>query len=99
MSETNKSEWIRDYMEDNPDAKPKEVAQAATEAGLEVSPQYVSTIMSNHRRKTGGDPIYQQAILTEDRLEVGAKLVEACEGDFGEAHGILKFLENLRGKL
>ena len=50
---TNKSKAIRDYKIENPDAKPKEIADFLANQGHDVSPQYVSTILSNERRKTG----------------------------------------------
>ena len=49
----NKSKAIRDYKIENPDAKPKEIAEYLETLGHDVSPQYVSTILSNERRKTG----------------------------------------------
>ena len=49
----NKSKAIRDYKIANPDAKPREIADYLASQGYDVSPQYVSTILSNERRKTG----------------------------------------------
>jgi hypothetical protein len=50
---TNLSAEIRKYVAANPKAKPKAVAEALTAAGIKVTPVYVSTIVSNDRRKSG----------------------------------------------
>ena len=50
---TNLSAEIRKYAEANPKAKPKAVAEGLAAAGVKVTPIYVSTILSNMRRKSG----------------------------------------------
>jgi hypothetical protein len=51
----NKSQLIRDYMAANPEAGPQAVSAAMKEKhGLDVTPQFVSTIKSNDKRKGGG---------------------------------------------
>jgi len=52
-SGSNKSAAIRDYKAANPTAAPKEIAEALTKTGLPVSPQFVSTVLSN-AKKNGG---------------------------------------------
>ena len=49
----NLSEKIRKYVEANPNAKPKAVVEGLASAGIKVTPFYVSTILSNDRRKSG----------------------------------------------
>ena len=49
----NKSLEIRNYKAANPDAAPKEIAEALTKTGLSVSAQFVSTVLSN-AKKNGG---------------------------------------------
>lgn len=49
----NKSLEIRNYKAANPSASPKEVAEALTKTGLSVSPQFVSTVLSNAKKKGG----------------------------------------------
>ncbi|WP_254508159.1 hypothetical protein [Anatilimnocola floriformis] len=49
----NKSSSIRDYKAANPDASPKEIAEALGKTGLDVSPQFVSTVLSNAKKKGG----------------------------------------------
>jgi hypothetical protein len=49
----NKSLEIRNYKEANPTASPKEIAEAIGKSGLEVSAQFVSTVLSNAKRKGG----------------------------------------------
>lgn len=54
-SGVNKSQAIRDYYADNPDAKPIEVANAMKAQGIDVNAQFVSTVKSNAKKskKTG----------------------------------------------
>lgn len=47
-----KSQAIRDYYDSNPKAKPKEVAEELGKQGVDVSPQFVSTIRSVSKKKT-----------------------------------------------
>jgi hypothetical protein len=54
-SGANKSQTIRDYKAANPNASPKEIVEALGKTGLAVSPQFVSTILSNAKKK-GGKP-------------------------------------------
>ena len=49
----NKSQLIREYKAANPAAAPKEVAEALTKTGLPVSAQFVSTVLSNAKKKGG----------------------------------------------
>lgn len=46
----NKSAAIRQYLDSNPEAKPREIVDALKAQGLEVTPAFVSTIKS----KSGG---------------------------------------------
>jgi len=50
---TNLSAEIRKYVEANPGSKPKEISAGLASAGVKVTPTYVSTILSNERRKSG----------------------------------------------
>lgn len=52
-SGSNKSAAIRDYKAANPSASPKEVAEALEKSGLSVSAQFVSTVLSNAKKKGG----------------------------------------------
>ncbi|WP_164101753.1 hypothetical protein [Candidatus Laterigemmans baculatus] len=47
----NKSAAIRQYLDSNPEAKPREIVDALKEQGLEVTPAFVSTIKS---KSSGG---------------------------------------------
>jgi hypothetical protein len=50
----SKSQAVRDYLAQHPNAKPKEIAPAVkAEHGLEVSPQMISMIKSKSRRRGG----------------------------------------------
>ena len=50
---TNLSEEIRNYVKANSNAKPKAISEGLASAGVKVTPTYVSTILSNERRKSG----------------------------------------------
>ena len=52
-SGTNLSAEIRRYVEGNPNAKPKAISEGLAAQGVKVTPTYVSTILSNARRKSG----------------------------------------------
>ncbi len=47
----NKSQSIRDYSKENPALKPKQIAEDLGKQGVEVSPGFVSTILSTSKRK------------------------------------------------
>ncbi len=47
----NKSEAVRDYYAQHPDAKPKAVSEALAERGIKVSPASVSTIKFQASKK------------------------------------------------
>src|SRR5439155_1645490 len=49
----NLSAEIRKYVASNPNAKPKAVSEGLAANGVKVTPTYVSTILSNERRKSG----------------------------------------------
>ena len=49
----NLSEEIRKYVEANPNDKPKAISEGLAGKGVKVTPVYVSTILSNERRKSG----------------------------------------------
>ena len=49
----NRSAAIRAYKDKNPDAKPKAISEGLSKEGVKVSPGYVSTVLSNERRKCG----------------------------------------------
>ena len=44
---------IRAYKDKNPDARPKAISEALAKEGMKVSAGYVSTVLSNERRKSG----------------------------------------------
>src|SRR5262245_48234173 len=55
----NKSEAIRNYKKDHAGAGPKEIAAALNGEGVKVNAQFVSTVLSNAKRKgrrKGGRP-------------------------------------------
>ena len=49
----NKSELIRNYRIENPDSGPKAISEALTKVGHKVTPAFVSTVLSNDKRRSG----------------------------------------------
>lgn len=49
----NKSEAIRKYKSAHADAGPKEISAALAKEGLKITPGFISTVLSNDRRKAG----------------------------------------------
>lgn len=85
-SQQNKSLAIRQYKADFPEAMPKEIAEALSRKGFDVSAQYVSTILSNERRangRTGRSPAAGQFTLPDLHL---AKQLVLSTGGVKEAH-------------
>ena len=52
----NKSQLIRSYIAEHPEATPRGVAEAMAAQGVEVSAQFVSTVKSNDKKKGGKAP-------------------------------------------
>lgn len=52
-TKSSKSAAIRDFQQNNSSSKPKDIAAALNKEGYKVTPQYVSMILSNDRRKSG----------------------------------------------
>jgi arginine repressor len=52
-NDANKSQAIRDFLNANPKAKPRQVVAALKEQGHEVTAAYVSTIKSLDKKKQG----------------------------------------------
>jgi hypothetical protein len=49
----SKSEAIRTFKNENPDAGPKAISAALAADGMKVTPAFVSTVLSNDKRKSG----------------------------------------------
>ncbi len=49
----NKSVAIRDYKAAHGDAGPKAIAEGLAKDGIKVTPAFVSTVLSNDKRKSG----------------------------------------------
>jgi len=51
--QVNKTQAVRDYLKDHPDAQNKDIAAALTEQGIEITPQHVAAIKTklNQTRK------------------------------------------------
>ena len=86
----NKSLEIRNYKEANPTASPKEIAEALGKSGIVVSAQFVSTVLSNAKkkggkigrrgRKPGRKPAGAGTVGSMEQLIKAKKLVDAMGG-------------------
>src|SRR5688572_5573455 len=84
----NKSSAIRDYKSSNPTSSPKEIAEALAKSGIGVSAQFVSTVLSNAKKKGGkigkrGPKPGRKAAASGSNLEqllTAKKLVEQLGG-------------------
>lgn len=77
----NKSQAIRDYLKKNKNAMPVEVAAALQEKGIEVSPQFVSTVKNKvgqkpagrRKKKGGATAVAKKGRPKKAKLERGGK--------------------------
>ncbi len=97
----NKSEAIRNYKAANPAAAPKEIAEGLGKDGLAVSAQFVSTVLSNAKkkggkvgkrgRKPGGKQPAGMVNATDIQALLAAKrFVQTLGGDVQKAQLVLK---------
>lgn len=96
----NKSQAIREYFAEHPDAKPKAAAEALAEKGIVVSAAFVSTIRSTAKRKGGrpvGRPGRKPGIATDSSLEtlIQAKKLADQMGGVDAARRALGSLERI----
>ncbi len=102
----NKSEAIRKYKQDNPDAGPKEISAALAKAGFKVTPGFISTVLSNDRRKArkgrrkGGRKPARQASAGGDAVQalVQAKRLADQMGGVAQARSALDALARILGE-
>lgn len=77
----SKSEAIRKFKEENPTIGPKRIAASLNSEGYEVTAQFVSTVLSNDRRKNGlinRKKSVDELSVTD--LQVAKELVEKLGG-------------------
>lgn len=92
-SKLNKADAIRKYMSENSNASPIETAEALRKAGHKgVTPQYVSTIKSSDKRKSGG-PVRRGPLTADDLL--AAKIFVREMGGKSRAIEALNNLEKI----
>ena len=76
----SKSEAIRSFKEANPNVGPKSIAATLNEEGYNVTAQFVSTVLSNDRRKTGSGRTKSIEDLSVTDLKVAKELVRKLGG-------------------
>ena len=99
---TSKSEAIRNYKNTHDDAGPTEIAGALSKEGTKVTPAFVSTVLSNEKRRgrkgrrrgaprgrrAGGDPV---------QVLVQAKKMADQMGGIDKARSALDALARILG--
>jgi hypothetical protein len=92
----NKSAAVRGYLEANPSAKNPEVIEALKALGVDVSPNYVSIIRSQQKKRSrksgtrGRKPAAatSNGHLDVEQLRAAAVLIKACQGIDGARKAI-----------
>ena len=102
----NKSQVIRDYMNENPSAGPTEVCAALAKKGIKVTPPQVSNVKSAAAKKSGAKPMRRKKAgrpakvgASSDKVSV-ADLVQTHQfvdkvGGVGAAKELIAALEKL----
>ena len=98
-----KSAAIRNYKTANPSAKPKEIAEALSKSGEKVTSAFVSTVLSNDRRRgkkrkgrVGRKPGRPAAASGFDSLVQAKKLADQL-GGVAKAQAALDALAKILG--
>ena len=103
----NKSQAIRTYKSDHADAGPKQIVEGLAKQGVKVSAAFVSTVLSNERRKSGkrrrrrGGPGRKASGGANGALAVlvQAKKLSDQMGGVEKARAALDALAKIRGNL
>ncbi len=84
QTEVNRSEAIRKYKSDHPQAGPSEIAKALAGEGLDVSSSLVSSVLNTGRRngRSGG--------LSVETIKLAAEFVKAHKGKLEDAEASIK---------
>jgi hypothetical protein len=99
---TRRRHWfvaVLEFRKNNPEAKPKEIAEKLKESGVKVTPAYVSTMLSNAERagntkgKRGRSAAGNASI---DNLLAAKRLVESV-GSVAEAREAMAQYSKLMG--
>ena len=77
-SSVNKTQVIEKALADSPDKGPKEISEALTAKGMDVSPGYVSTIKTNLKAKTGAPKVAAKKKTTTKKLATKKRVPKAA---------------------
>ena len=103
----NKSQAIREALQANPDASPKEIAEKVNEQGFKVTPAYVSIVKYNASKSAGGSgrkvrvkraggrPVAGGMSVSGSPLQSALEFIQAC-GGLKEAKSLLAQVEAIR---
>ena len=72
----SKSDAIRQFRIEKPEVGPKAIAESLNEDGYAVTAQFVSTVLSNDKRKNGAQRRKSKGVITSDELLLAKQLVE-----------------------
>lgn len=84
QSEVNRSEVIRKYKADHPNAGPSEIAKALAGEGLDVSSSLVSSVLNTGRRNG------RSSGLSVETIKLAAEFVKAHKGKLEDAEASIK---------
>lgn len=100
-AKVNKSQMIRDALEAHPSKSPVEIAEVLKGQGLNVLPQYVSTIKSNFKKKKKGKgkAAKRKVAAASNSLEAVGAAVEFIKaaGGLEQAKAAISTVEVIRG--
>ncbi|QDT55517.1 hypothetical protein Pan44_35610 [Caulifigura coniformis] len=103
-SSGNKSQAIREALQANPDASPKEVAEKVNEQGFKVTPAYVSIVKYNLSKSSGkGRKVRVKKAsrsaagggIIDNGFTAALSFIQAC-GGLEQAKSVLATVEKLK---
>ena len=90
----NKSAAIREALQANPEASPKEIAEKVNEQGFKVTPAYVSIVKYNQSKSSGAQG--RKVRVKKAGRRVG-KASGGSTGGFGPMQSALEFIQACGG--
>jgi arginine repressor len=106
----NKSQAIREALQSNPDASPKEIAEKVQAQGFKVTPAYVSIVKYNQSKSSGakgrkvrvkrsgqraGGSSSEGSHTVGNSLQSALEFIRAC-GGLEQAKSVLATVEQIR---
>jgi hypothetical protein len=93
----NKSKAVRDYHKTHPKATNKEISEALTKAGIEVSPNHVANIKAKTKtRRTAARGVVSRRGLGIPEVKAALALLKECDGSMAGANAALAAAQEIR---